>query len=452
MPPRPRFSPAQVRAAVRTLTLNVYQISDAAVQAFVVSQPASNYFTELAIFIAEQCQARARTLNPKYHALPHELTVFNAEQCRARARSSGCMRGTRALLGHACSGGAPHMCARRTLRHPCSAGACMQWRSPKYVRSAHAQAILCLGACNLDELDLLQVHGHQHIVEYNSDQVDCDQVGCCLCMCMPLTHAGRVRAQRLRQALDRQLSSLEAGTAAAAFSLESLLAEVEDLLSYCNDILGTGTPANPHLCMCFHSGGVVHSCMLRNVAMTPGHWHARQPCFSHVPSYCILGSICVCCVMVHARVVCHTYLVCICCNVAITTHIQHSNTGVLCRSACMPCAGEPQLVDQEKGLGSRSAGMQCAGEPQLAELLLQRLLDLFAGPVLLWPLLALRPAGAADAAARLSADPPLARGAAAAGAAAGGRRFHAKCGTLLVKGCSSYSHYIWPAVAPKSIL
>ncbi len=49
----------------------------------------------------------------------------------------------------------------------------------------------------------------------------------------------------LLQALDRQLSSLEAGTSAAAFSLESLLAEVEDLLSYCNDILGTGTPP-PH--------------------------------------------------------------------------------------------------------------------------------------------------------------------------------------------------------------
>ena len=48
------------------------------------------------------------------------------------------------------------------------------------------------------------------------------------------------------QALDRQLSSLEAGTSAAAFSLESLLAEVEDLLSYCNDILGTGTPLTSH--------------------------------------------------------------------------------------------------------------------------------------------------------------------------------------------------------------
>jgi len=52
-------------------------------------------------------------------------------------------------------------------------------------------------------------------------------------------------APRGGQALDRQLSSLEAGTATAAFSLESLLAEVEDLLSYCNDILGTGAPPRP---------------------------------------------------------------------------------------------------------------------------------------------------------------------------------------------------------------
>ena len=49
-----------VRAAVRTLTLNVYTIRDAAVQAFVVSKPASNYFNELAIFVAEQCEVCAR--------------------------------------------------------------------------------------------------------------------------------------------------------------------------------------------------------------------------------------------------------------------------------------------------------------------------------------------------------------------------------------------------------
>lgn len=75
--------------------------------------------------------------------------------------------------------------------------------------------------------------------------------------------------------------------------------------------------------------------------------------------------------------------------------------------------------------------VSCAGEPHLAELLLHRLLDLFAGPVLLWPLLAARPAGAADAAARLSADPPLARSAPVAGAAADGRYLFAGCGALL---------------------
>lgn len=49
-----------VRAAVRTLTLNVYSIRDPAVQAFVISKPASNYFNELAIFVAEQCQVSER--------------------------------------------------------------------------------------------------------------------------------------------------------------------------------------------------------------------------------------------------------------------------------------------------------------------------------------------------------------------------------------------------------
>ena len=59
-----------VRAAVRTLTLNVYSIRDPAVQAFVVSKPASNYFNELAIFVAEQCQARLSPLfSPKWHGL-----------------------------------------------------------------------------------------------------------------------------------------------------------------------------------------------------------------------------------------------------------------------------------------------------------------------------------------------------------------------------------------------
>ena len=95
--------------------------------------------------------------------------------------------------------------------------------------------------------------------------------------------------------------------------------------------------------------------------------------------------------------------------------------------ASAPSAGKPYL-----GLGFlKAAYVLCAGEPHLAELLLQRLLDLFAGPVLLWPLLAARPAGAADAAARLSADPPLARSAPVAGAAAAGQYLFAGCEPLL---------------------
>ncbi len=44
------------------------------------------------------------------------------------------------------------------------------------------------------------------------------------------------------QALDKQLPKLDEGSSASAFSMENVLAEVEDLLSYCNDILCTGTP------------------------------------------------------------------------------------------------------------------------------------------------------------------------------------------------------------------
>ena len=43
---------------MRSLTLNVYGIEDGAVQDFVCSPPASSYFTELAIGMTEQCQAR----------------------------------------------------------------------------------------------------------------------------------------------------------------------------------------------------------------------------------------------------------------------------------------------------------------------------------------------------------------------------------------------------------
>ena len=117
-----------MRAAVRSLTLNVYGIEDGAVQEFVCSLPASSYFTELAIGMTEQCQARAR-LRPR-HALDRVS------------------------------------------------------RSARSLRS-----------------------------------------------CLVVTPA---------QKLDAALAASEEGDANAENAMESALAEVEDLISYCNDILCTG--------------------------------------------------------------------------------------------------------------------------------------------------------------------------------------------------------------------
>lgn len=56
--PTPPYRDPMVRTAVKTLTLNVYAIPLPAVQQFVTSRPAAGYFSELATYIAEQCQVR----------------------------------------------------------------------------------------------------------------------------------------------------------------------------------------------------------------------------------------------------------------------------------------------------------------------------------------------------------------------------------------------------------
>lgn len=43
------------------------------------------------------------------------------------------------------------------------------------------------------------------------------------------------------QKLDSALGALEAGTGEAEHHVEAVLAEIEDLMSYCNDIMDTGT-------------------------------------------------------------------------------------------------------------------------------------------------------------------------------------------------------------------
>jgi hypothetical protein len=85
---------------------------------------------------------------------------------------------------------------------------------------------------------------------------------CCLSVCLstcpsgpPLAHAPRLLRARPAadgsactrwQNLDRTLSSL--GASSAALTVDSCLADIEDLLSYCNDILCTGVPEiNRHL-------------------------------------------------------------------------------------------------------------------------------------------------------------------------------------------------------------
>ena len=57
----------------------------------------------------------------------------------------------------------------------------------------------------------------------------------------PHTHGPPPLPSLLRkQVLDRLLSSWDVGSQTAQGAVESCLAEVEDLLSYCNDVLATG--------------------------------------------------------------------------------------------------------------------------------------------------------------------------------------------------------------------
>ena len=48
------------------------------------------------------------------------------------------------------------------------------------------------------------------------------------------------RQAAVTQVLDRMLGQMDAAAPGSVHSVDSCLAEVEDLLSYCNDILGTG--------------------------------------------------------------------------------------------------------------------------------------------------------------------------------------------------------------------
>lgn len=61
------------------MTLNIYSVDDAEVQAFIVSKPASNYFTELALYAAEQCQALDRLSLEAENTLDNNLGPLDSQ-------------------------------------------------------------------------------------------------------------------------------------------------------------------------------------------------------------------------------------------------------------------------------------------------------------------------------------------------------------------------------------
>ena len=62
------------------------------------------------------------------------------------------------------------------------------------------------------------------------------------------------------QSLDNLLPSLASGTTTAVYNVDSCLAEMEDLLSYCNDILCTGSSQCIYFLLVFLSGQLQQAC------------------------------------------------------------------------------------------------------------------------------------------------------------------------------------------------
>ena len=132
------YRAAPVRAAVRTLTLNLYALEAPGVQAFLAGPQAAPYFTDLGVYMTERCQV-------------------------------GC------------------------------------WP----VARSHRSCIQPSAATQCGEVEMLFINCH---------------------------------GPSCVQALDKALAALQGGSPSAAREVEGLLAEVEPLLSYWNDILCTGEP------------------------------------------------------------------------------------------------------------------------------------------------------------------------------------------------------------------
>lgn len=183
-----------VRTAVKTLTLNVYGIPLPAVQQFVASPPAATYFIELATYVAEQCQVRGGG---------------------GWVGGWGC----RGLPGgwhlKTCLFSAPVRCC---MLHSTLVGSL-----PLVSLGSLLSLSPCCPSCPLGA-GLAAVCWRPFFIQLE----------------LATPRVSRCRFSPSLQVLDRLLSSWDVTSPQAPGSVEGCLAEVEDLLSYCNDVLMTG--------------------------------------------------------------------------------------------------------------------------------------------------------------------------------------------------------------------
>jgi hypothetical protein len=74
------YRAAPVRAAVRTLTLNLYAIEAPGVQAFLAGPQAAAYFTDLGAYMTERCQVSDVALWNRYF-LSSSFVIPSARRC-----------------------------------------------------------------------------------------------------------------------------------------------------------------------------------------------------------------------------------------------------------------------------------------------------------------------------------------------------------------------------------
>lgn len=167
-----------MRAAVRTLTLNLYAIDEPEVQAFLAGPAAAPYFTDLGAYVTDRCQVGHRLL-----ASDKRSSAYG-QQCAAAPPAAATLLMAGVLL----------------KRQVCQVGG-----------TAHG-----LAHNQTEQYSPKAPPDFPHMGN-PSDGISCDP-----------------------QALDKSLASLQGGNPSAARDVEVLLTEVETLLSYWNDILCTG--------------------------------------------------------------------------------------------------------------------------------------------------------------------------------------------------------------------